>query len=168
MRLCPTGIISTAARRVSPPGRRAENQVALVLSESSVPQFLAHVLSMPEATIGIWRIEVFPMKTALIRQPLHKMPAQKITFTLRLQRRASAHYAPDHKAMLQAFQALLLRLRPAGGKIYPPYSPILSRNEWREHYGAETWRRFAAAKKQFDSNNVLMPGAGIFYAHNDS
>jgi len=101
---------------VSPPGRRAENQVALVLSESSVPQFLAHVLSMPEATIGIWRIEVFPMKTALFRQPLHKMPAQKITFTLRLQRRASADYAPDHKAMLQANQAPLLRLRPAGGK----------------------------------------------------
>jgi FAD/FMN-containing dehydrogenase len=26
----------------------------------------------------------------------------------------------------------------------------------------ETWQRFAAAKKQFDPNNVLTPGAGIF------
>jgi cytokinin dehydrogenase len=68
--------------------------------------------------------------------------------------------------MIQANQALLLRLRAAGGKIYPPYSPILSSNEWREHYGPETWRRFAAAKERFDSNNVLTPGAGIFYAHN--
>ena len=81
--------------------------LALVLPGNSVPQFLAHVLSTPAASIGIWRIEVFPMKTARFTQPLHKMPAGKIVFTLRLQRRASADYAPDHKAMLEANQALL-------------------------------------------------------------
>jgi hypothetical protein len=49
---------------------------------------------------------------------------------------------------------LIPRLLKAGGKVYPPYAPILSRDEWREHYGTEMWRRFAAAKKKFDTANI--------------
>ena len=64
--------------------------------------------------------------------------------------------------MLAANHALLPRLQAAGGKIYPPYCPILSREQWQVHYGQETWQRFAAAKRRFDPNNVLTPGAGIF------
>jgi FAD/FMN-containing dehydrogenase len=142
--------------------------LALMLPDSSVPPFLTHVLSTPEAFIGIWRIEVLPMITARFAQPLHKIPKGKIAFTLRLQRRASAEQAPDHEAMLQANQALLPRLHAAGGKIYPPYAMILSHEEWREHYGAETWRRFAAAKKRYDPNNVLTPGPGIFSDKNSA
>ena len=54
------------------------------------------------------------------------------------------------------------RLQEAGGKIYPHYCPILSKEQWQVHYGPETWPRFAAAKRRFDPNNVLTPGAGIF------
>jgi len=50
----------------------------------------------------------------------------------------------------------------AGGRIYPPFAPVLSRDDWRRHYGTQTWRRFAAAKRRFDPNNVLTPGAGLF------
>ena len=64
--------------------------------------------------------------------------------------------------MLAANHALLPRLQAAGGKIYPPYCPILSKEQWQTHYGPETWARFAAAKRSFDPNNVLTPGAGIF------
>ncbi len=64
--------------------------------------------------------------------------------------------------MLAANEALLPRLRAAGGKIYPPFAPVLSHKGWQEHYGSDTWPRFAAAKKQFDPKNVLTPGAGIF------
>jgi len=39
---------------------------------------------------------------------------------------------------------------------------FLSQEQWQRHYEPATWRRFAAAKKQFDPNNVLTPGAGIF------
>jgi cytokinin dehydrogenase len=49
-----------------------------------------------------------------------------------------------------------------GGKVYPPFAPILTARQWREHYGAATWARFAAAKQRFDPNGVLNPSAGIF------
>lgn len=29
----------------------------------------------------------------------------------------------------------------------------------------QTWQRFAAAKRRFDPNNVLTPGAGVFGGH---
>ena len=64
--------------------------------------------------------------------------------------------------MLAANQALLPLLLAAGGKVYPPFAPILSHEQWQEHYGMEVWPRFAAAKKRFDPNTVLTPGAGIF------
>jgi FAD/FMN-containing dehydrogenase len=49
-----------------------------------------------------------------------------------------------------------------GGKVYPPFAPILSAAQWRDHYEPTVWTRFAAAKRRFDPNNVLNPGAGIF------
>jgi FAD/FMN-containing dehydrogenase len=119
-------------------------------------------MSTPEASAGIWRIEIFPINTSRFTQPLHKVPAGALAFTLRLQRSASANGAPDHEAMLAANQTLVSRLQVAGGKVYPPFSPILSREQWQKHYGPETWRRFAAAKKRFDPANVLTPGAGVF------
>jgi FAD/FMN-containing dehydrogenase len=90
------------------------------------------------------------------------MPEGPVAFELRMHRLTTAPGSEDHVAMLQANHALLPRLQAAGGKIYPPYCPILSGSQWQEHYGAETWQRFAAAKKRFDPNNVLTPGAGIF------
>jgi FAD/FMN-containing dehydrogenase len=53
-------------------------------------------------------------------------------------------------------------VRTAGGKIYPPFAPILSHDEWQEHYSMDIWPRFAAAKRRFDPKNILTPGAGIF------
>ena len=61
-------------------------------------------------------------------------------------------------------QTLVTRLLATGGKVYPPYAPVLSQEQWQQHYGPATWQRFAAAKKLFDPNNVLTPGAGIFQA----
>jgi FAD/FMN-containing dehydrogenase len=55
-----------------------------------------------------------------------------------------------------------LRALTAGGKVYPPFAPILTQAQWQDHFGAETWKRFAAAKTRFDPRNVLTPGAGIF------
>ena len=136
--------------------------IAFYLPERSVKPFLGHVLSTPEASIGIWRIEVLPLPTTRFTQLLHVLPAGPVAFALRLQRRASAEGAADHEAMLEANRNLGPRLQAAGGKIYPPYSPIPTRDEWRGHYGAETWARFAAAKERFDPNHVLTPGAGLF------
>jgi cytokinin dehydrogenase len=64
--------------------------------------------------------------------------------------------------MLTMNDMLVHRCLTLGGKIYPPFAPVLSRAEWQRHYGPRTWERFAAAKNRFDPNNVLTPGAGVF------
>ena len=146
-------------------GRKAavpNPSLAVMLPETSVRPFLAHVLSTPAAAVGIWRIEVIPMITRRFTQPLHVVPSEPIAFTVRLQRRALAGKGPDHDAMLAANNALVQRCMAVGGKIYPPFAPILSPEQWRQHYGAATWRRFSSAKRRFDPNSILTPGAGVF------
>jgi cytokinin dehydrogenase len=51
-----------------------------------------------------------------------------------------------------------------GGRIYPPHAPVPSPAQWREHYGSETWARFATAKRRFDPTGLLTPGPRIFGA----
>ena len=136
--------------------------LVLTLPATAVPAFLTHVSSTPEVSLGITIFEVSPKIAARFSQPLYKVPAAPLIFELRMQRRASTENAPDHKQMLRANQALLERLFSVGGKVYPPFAPVLSHEQWRLQYGAETWPRFAAAKQRFDPASVLTPGAGMF------
>ena len=140
----------------------ANATLVATLPDDSVRPFLTHVLATPEAFAGIWFFEVAARVPARHTQPLQKTAGGALAFELRMQRRAPAAEAAALDAMLAANHALLPRLQATGGKIYPPYCPILSQEQWQAHYGADTWRRFAAAKRRFDPNNVLTPGAGIF------
>jgi cytokinin dehydrogenase len=140
----------------------ANATLVATLPDDAVRPFLAHVLSTPEAFVGIWFFEVSARVPARHTQPLQKTAGGPLAFELRMQRRAAAADAAALDAMLAANRALLARLQSAGGKIYPPYCPILTREQWQEHYGADTWQRFASAKRRFDPMNVLTPGAGIF------
>ncbi len=136
--------------------------MVVTLPEASVRQFLAHVISTPAASLGITIFEVSAKIAERFVQPLYKVPEATLFFELRMQRRASAVAAPDHTQMLAANAALLERLFASGGKVYPPFAPALSGEQWRMQYGASTWARFAAAKEKYDPSNVLTPGAGIF------
>jgi FAD/FMN-containing dehydrogenase len=136
--------------------------LVLTLPDGAVRPFLSHILSTPETFLGIWLLEVSPKITARHTQPLQKVPSGALSFELRMQRQASSAASPEHEAILVANQELLPLVLASDGKIYPPFAPILSKEQWQQHFGAETWQRFAAAKKRFDPNNVLTPGAGIF------
>jgi cytokinin dehydrogenase len=143
--------------------RKTPNPALVVtMPAASTKAFLDEVLASQELSAGIWFFEVSAKIPARHTQPLQKMPASDLAYELRMQRRASAIDAADHKAMLAANQLLVARVLEGGGKVYPPFAPILSQAQWQEHYGTETWRRFMAAKQRFDPNNVLTPGAGIF------
>jgi cytokinin dehydrogenase len=134
----------------------------VTLPAAATGPFIAEVLASPDLSLGIWFFEVSPKIPARHTLPLQKMPAGALAYELRMQRRASAFDAPDHRAMLAANRQLVTRALERGGKVYPPFAPVLSPAQWQEHYGPATWRRLAVAKKQFDPNNVLNPGAGIF------
>lgn len=124
--------------------------------------FIAAILASPKLAAGIWFFEVSPKIPPRHGQPLQKMPASELAYELRMQRHASAPDAADHRAMLAANTALLAIAMQHSGKVYPPFAPILSPEQWRDHYGPTTWARFSAAKQRFDPRNVLNPGVGIF------
>jgi cytokinin dehydrogenase len=136
--------------------------LVLTLPADSTKAFITEILASPELAVGIWFFEVSPKIPARHGQPLQKMPASALAYELRMQRRASASDAADHRAMLAANTTLVATAMQHGGKVYPPFAPILSAAQWRDHYGPATWTRFAAAKLRFDPNNVLNPAAGIF------
>jgi FAD/FMN-containing dehydrogenase len=136
--------------------------LVLTLPADATKAFITEILASPELAVGIWFFEVSPKIPARHGQPLQKMPASALAYELRMQRRASAPDTPDHRAMLAATAALVARAMQHGGKVYPPFAPILSATQWRDHYEPTVWTRFAAAKRRFDPNNVLNPGAGIF------
>jgi cytokinin dehydrogenase len=144
--------------------KRGVRNAALVatLPDSSVKGIITRALSTPETNIGIATFEVSAKIPARYTRPLLKAPAGNLGYEIRVQRRTTGPGTPDLRTLLAATNALLSRVQAADGKIYPPYCPILSKQQWAEHYGPETWQRFTTAKKQFDPNSVLTPGAGIF------
>jgi hypothetical protein len=106
--------------------REAKNpSLAFMLPATSVVPFVTHVLSTPEAFVGIWLIEVFPMITARFTQPLQKMPASELSYGVRLQRRTSAGNGHDPQAMLAANDALVTWL--LAGKSTRPTRPFCRR-----------------------------------------
>jgi cytokinin dehydrogenase len=136
--------------------------LVLSLPAAATGSFVADILGSRELSAGIWYFEISPKIPARHTMPLQKMPAEPLAYELRMQRRASAFKSVDHRAMLLANLELATRALELGGKIYPPFAPVLSASHWQEHFGAATFKRFAAAKQRFDPNNVLNPGAGIF------
>ena len=144
--------------------KRGVRNAALVatLPHQSAKEILTHILSTPETYVGIWTLEVSAKVPARYMRPLLRMPDADMACELRVQRRSTGAGSPDPKTLLAATNALLPRVLAAGGKIYPPYCPILSKQQWLEHYGPDILQRFAAAKKRFDPNNALTPGPGIF------
>src|SRR5262245_20931076 len=146
----------------APARRTGTAWLGVMLPANSTPGITTHVLNNADAFLGVRVFDISIRVGARHTMPLQKMPLAPVGFRLNLQRHAAVAGARDHMAMLAANDALVPRLQAAGGKLFPPNSPILSKPQWREHFGPETWRRFAAAKKRFDPNNVLTPGAGIF------
>ena len=144
--------------------KRGVRNAALVATvpRPAAKEILEHILSSPENYLGIWSLEVSAKTPARYTRPLLRMPNVDIAYELRVQRRSTGPGSPDTEALLAATHVLLPRVLAAGGKIYPPYCPILSKQQWLEHYGPEVLQRFTAAKKKFDPNNVLTPGPGIF------
>jgi cytokinin dehydrogenase len=136
--------------------------LVLSLPAAVTGQFITEVIGSSELSAGIWFFEVSPKIPARHSRPLQKMPAAALGYELRMQKRASALKAVDHREMLLANQRLAARALDLGGKVYPPFAPILSAAQWHDHFGPATLTRFAAAKQRFDPNNVLNPGAGIF------
>jgi cytokinin dehydrogenase len=121
-----------------------------------------HVLD-DAATVGdTWVFASSVMDTARFTRPLFKMPSERLAISAWLFRSAPVDDRRLFEELLASGAKLIDRMRAAGGKRYAPYGLVQEQSEWQEHYGQEVWSRFVKAKRQFDPNNVLTPGPGIF------
>jgi FAD/FMN-containing dehydrogenase len=63
--------------------------------------------------------------------------------------------------MLARNRRLFEKARAMGGTRYPIGAIQFSRNDWQRQYG-DRWREFVQAKREYDPDNILTPGPGIF------
>lgn len=126
---------------------------------STTSEFLSYVLSKG---VAFGRLGVHALNTKRFTRPMLKMPDEDQAFAVWLFHSAPPGDMEARSVMLAVNRELFEKMSALGGKRYPPYSGVVSPREWHEHYGAEVWRRLSAAKKNYDPNNVLTPGPGIF------
>ena len=134
------------------PGPEARDLIAEVLAVMSKSTYGPAGFSMPALNL------------ARFQRPLFKLPTGEVAFSLWLfPRTVPAGESSAHAAMMAETWELFERMSSVGGKGYVAHSSLpFSQADWEDHFGPDTWRRLAAAKRRFDPNQVLTPGPGIF------
>jgi hypothetical protein len=137
----------------------------MFLPGSATDAFVSGVMTgLTEADIGASGvILLYPLRRALLRTPLLRVPDEPVVFLFSLLRTA----APDSggaisaDAMLSANRALFEQARQLGGYEYPIGSIPMTRRDWQAHFGPQ-WAFLAAARERYDPGGILTPGQGIF------
>ena len=107
-------------------------------------------------------MSLYPLNTRRFTRPLFKVPSEEQAFAVWLTRNVAKGDERALAAMLASNHDLLARMTAVGGKLFSPYSSILSPPEWTTHFGLDVWKRFALAKRRYDPNKVLSPSPAIF------
>ena len=134
------------------PGPEARDVTREILSEMSKSAYGPASFTFPVHNL------------AHFRRPLFKVPTGKVAFSLWLfPRTVPAGDASAHAALMAESRRLFEKMRAVGGKCYIAHSSVpFPPTGWEDHFGPDTWKRLAAAKRKFDPNHVLTPGPGIF------
>jgi FAD/FMN-containing dehydrogenase len=146
----------------APPRFIAAPSLAVWLPASATRELVAAHLASPEHAGGIVAIECTALTTARFRRPLFRVPAEERMFAFWTLRSVLEGAGPDLGTQLAANAAFLRRALPVGARRYPPYGGQLDAGEWRAHYGAALYDRFAAAKRTYDPRRILTPGPNVF------
>jgi cytokinin dehydrogenase len=141
---------------------RPSPYLTMWIPEDGVKRMVGAVLATPAPANNFVRFGVWPLKPARHGRPLLPMPKAETAFAFWLFRSAPPTDDTVLPAQLESNRSLLRLMGEVGGKRYAPYGMVMTREEWREHFGDSQWRRLAAAKKRYDPRGLLSPGPGIF------
>jgi FAD/FMN-containing dehydrogenase len=156
-----TGYLVDAEAREATAGPRP--RVIFFVPQAAAESMLDYLASDADAALGASGIPVFPLLTRNFRAPCLRLPDGELVFQVRIYRLASAEGAEDHLRMLRInVDQVIPRVLRDGGTFYLPHTPILSSGQWEQHFGPTVFAQLKAAKKRYDPNGVLNPGAGIF------
>ena len=149
---------------------QSAHSVRQVLTAYTVTkEYLADILALPPELAGLPRVaesetfSFYPLNTRRFTRPMFKVPEEDQVFAIWLRRSAPMGDRKALSAIMASNRELLAKMIAVGGKRYSPYAgEVMSPEQWAVHFGPDVWRRLSEAKKRFDPNNVLTPGAEMF------
>ncbi len=138
-------------------------RVHAFVSQSAAQSMLDFLATDVDAALGVDDLPVLPLLTANFKMPLMRLPAGGLVFNMRLYRIASAEGGEDHLKMLKInVEKVIPRVLESGGTFYLPHTPVLTTDQFAQHFGPAGFEAFKVAKAKYDPSNLLNPGAGIF------
>jgi cytokinin dehydrogenase len=135
--------------------------LSLFLPASQASRFVGDLLTrLTPADTGQGPILFYPVLASRVRQPFFRLPKEQVSFAFNILRTAppdpvvQAAMVADNRALYEAAVAV-------GGTRYASGAIPMTREDWRRHFGG-AFRDLERAKRRFDPDGVLTPGAGIF------
>jgi FAD/FMN-containing dehydrogenase len=151
----------TAAWRETPARRL---YIAMFLPGSAAVDFIGRILANPEDTAGMNRFSLYALPTHRFTRPMFVLPETDVALNVFLFRSVPRADDGRYAEAVAAVRSLAGRVLAAGGSLYPPYAPFVTRPEWESQYGARRFATFAAAKQRYDPDAILTPGTAMFGA----
>ncbi|MBB4933042.1 FAD/FMN-containing dehydrogenase [Lipingzhangella halophila] len=138
----------------------------LLLPDSAADDVVGTVMAglTPDAIGPSGVVLLYPMRRAVLRTPLLRVPDEPVVFLFALLRTATpAPGAPTAEEALDANRRSYELARERGGVRYPVGSVAMGPGDWPAHFG-ERWPDLVAAKAAYDPASILAPGVGVFPA----
>jgi cytokinin dehydrogenase len=127
--------------------------------ESVVRVELATLTPADLGTFG--QVVLSAFRRQAVTSPLLQLPADHLVYAFNLIRIPTTDDTAEVNRLVTANRAIYERVRAAGGTLYPVSTFPMSRDDWRQHFGA-AWGRLHDAKQHFDPGHVLTPGYEVF------
>lgn len=134
--------------------------IHVFVPDSEADEFVSSVLgSLTPAKTGGGPVLIFPFDTTKFTRPFVAAPSEDVAYVFAILRATpDAQIAAD---MVADNRTVYEYARDIGGKKYPIDAVPSTPADWEDHYG-DRWSLFRARKLQYDPQNVLTPGQGIF------
>lgn len=135
--------------------------LGVFVPDSELEGYVSETLAKVSPTDFRWMpILLSGLRSKCFHAPLLHTPAEETFFLLSLLRTVPPHLDEITKATTQNRQ-FIERNRALGGTFYPMGTFELSPTDWKTQFG-EKWEKWQQAKQNFDPDQVLTPGQGIF------
>ncbi len=135
--------------------------LSLWLPASRTADYVSNVLTtLTLADTGQGPILLYPVRRSRVERPFFRLPRGEVSFAFNILRTSPPDSAIQ-AAMLASNRALYDAALAVGGSRYASGAIPFTPTDWRTHFG-EVWRDLLRAKRRFDPDEVLTPGAGIF------
>jgi len=135
------------------------------LSDSEVADYMEDIVGGlgPDDVGPFGFVLMFPLFNSSDTPPLFRLPDEELVWLFDV---LTSYHMPgfdaDFAANKRARNNVWYEMaNDLGGTRYPIGTADYTPGDWRRHYGS-AWHDFKKAKQEFDPENILTPGPGIF------